>query len=216
MRPPPRSVRSAPFASSITRSSPDTAAFATPTTTITAPPVLAWWTASPFPRSSCMLRTILLSASFRTRARNSSPTHTLRLLKRVMEVTALIFPAIRGTISTGLRLPSFVLCSQSPGSRMEADWEFEVGGDGPVIEACWAGFVDLRRMPERACDLPESALLPGLAMVLQRLNSEASPFWTSKCDFWPMLEAGEFAPDELDAPPGCAAHAMSCYIDLLS
>jgi hypothetical protein len=98
---------------------------------------------------------------------------------------------------------------------MEADWEFEVGGDAPVIEACWAGFVDLRRMPERACDLPESGLLPGLAVVLQRLNSEASPFWTSKCDFWPALKAGEFDPDELDAPSGSAAHAMSCYIDLL-
>ena len=31
---------------------------------------------------------------------------------------------------------------------MEADWEFEVGGDAPVIEALWAGFVDLRSQPD--------------------------------------------------------------------
>ncbi len=32
---------------------------------------------------------------------------------------------------------------------MEADWEFEVGGDAPVIEAHWPGFVDLRQNPEQ-------------------------------------------------------------------
>jgi hypothetical protein len=98
---------------------------------------------------------------------------------------------------------------------MEADWEFEVGGDAPVIEANWPGFVDLRRMPERVYDLPETIHLSGLAQTLQQLNAEASPVWTSKCDFWPALEAGEFDPDELDASPGCPAHAMCCYIDLL-
>jgi hypothetical protein len=30
---------------------------------------------------------------------------------------------------------------------MEADWEFEVGGDAPVIDALWPGFVDLRLSP---------------------------------------------------------------------
>jgi hypothetical protein len=98
---------------------------------------------------------------------------------------------------------------------MEADWEVEVGGDAPVIEAQWPGFVDLRRGPERAWYLPEAAQLPALAEALARLNAAASPVWTSKCDFWPHLESDEFEPDELDAPPGCAAHAMGCYIDLL-
>jgi hypothetical protein len=32
--------------------------------------------------------------------------------------------------------------------RLEADWEFEVGGDAPVIDALWPGFVDLR-LPSR-------------------------------------------------------------------
>jgi hypothetical protein len=99
---------------------------------------------------------------------------------------------------------------------MEADWEFEVGGDAPVIEAYWQGFADLRGMPGRACHLPEAIQLPGLAATLERLNSEASPVSTSKCDFWPALEAGEFDAYELDAPSGSAAYAMCCYIDLLS
>jgi hypothetical protein len=103
---------------------------------------------------------------------------------------------------------------------MEADWEFEVGPDvagqaAPVIDATWAGFVDLEREPELARELPEAAQLPGLAEALIRLNQAASPVWTSKCDVWPSLETGDFDPDELDAPPGSSAYAMGCYIDLL-
>ena len=105
---------------------------------------------------------------------------------------------------------------------MEADWEFEVGGDAPVIEACWPGFVDLRwtpwsarDLPGRVRSLPEVIQFPALAAVLERLNSQRSPVWTSKCDFWPVLGAEEFDADELDAPSGCSAHAMGCYVDLL-
>ena len=104
---------------------------------------------------------------------------------------------------------------------MEADWEFELGADAaglpaPVIDAHWPGFVDLRLAPARAWDLPESVRLPALAEALAKLNSSGSPVWTSKCDFWESLKPDEFDPDELAAPPGCAAHAMGCYIDLLS
>lgn len=105
---------------------------------------------------------------------------------------------------------------------MEADWEFEVGGDAPVIEACWKGFVDLRWTPERADDqqrlardLPEAAQFPALATTLEKLNGRCSPVWTSKCDFWPEVQPGEFDPDELDAPAGSRDRAMGCYIDLL-
>jgi hypothetical protein len=98
---------------------------------------------------------------------------------------------------------------------MEADWELEVGGDAPVIEAQWPGFVDLRRHPERAGQLPESMTLPALAEALEKLNAIASPVWTSKCDVWTVVDFAEFDPDELDAPPGCATHALACYIDLL-
>jgi hypothetical protein len=48
------------------------------------------------------------------------------------------------------------LLADWPGNRMEADWEFEVGGDAPVIEAPWPGFVDLRLHPERAWQLSEA------------------------------------------------------------
>lgn len=99
---------------------------------------------------------------------------------------------------------------------MEADWEFEVGGDAPVIDPFWSGFVDLRLMPERAYNLPETAQLPSLAAALKRLNAEPSPVWTSKCDFWPSLKPEDLDSDELDAPPGCSAHAAGCYIDLLA
>jgi hypothetical protein len=97
---------------------------------------------------------------------------------------------------------------------MEADWEFEVGGDAPVIEAIWPGFVDLQRAPEAVWELPEAAQLLALAEALIKLNSPVSPIWTSKCDFWPELEATDFEPVELDAPAS-ATMAMGCFIDLL-
>ncbi len=90
-----------------------------------------------------------------------------------------------------------------------------MGGDAPVIETQWAGFVDLQRHPERAGQLPEAAQFPALAEALARLNAADSPVWTSKCDFWPHLKADEFDPDELDAPSGRATHAAGCFIDLL-
>lgn len=103
---------------------------------------------------------------------------------------------------------------------MQADWEFEVGNDeagyaAPIIDARWPGFVDLRLKPELAWNLPETVQFPALAEALIRLNEEASPVWTSKCDFWSRLEDDEFDPDDLDAQPGFSVHAMGCYIDLL-
>jgi len=98
---------------------------------------------------------------------------------------------------------------------LQADWEFEVGGDAPVIDTLWQGFVDLRAAPERVSDLPGTAQLPGLAAALAKLNSEGSPVRRSKCDFLPVLEREEFDADELDAPSGCSTHAVACYIDIL-
>ncbi len=96
--------------------------------------------------------------------------------------------------------------------RMEADWEVELGGDAPVIEAHWSGWVDLRLHPERASTLPEAQQLDGLAKALVRLNANLSPVWTSKCDVW---EVDEIDPDELDAPLDSTTHAIACYIDIL-
>lgn len=98
---------------------------------------------------------------------------------------------------------------------MEADWEFEIGADAPLIEPRWPGFVDLRTQPELAVRLPEAAIFPALAPALARLNADSSPVYTSKCDFFPSLAAEEFETGELDASPPDAVHAMACYIDLL-
>lgn len=81
---------------------------------------------------------------------------------------------------------------------MEADWEVEVGGSAPVIEAHWPGFVDLRAQPSCISDIVEAKAFPPMADLLRALNSGGSPVWTSKCDVW--------VPE-----PG----ALACYVDLL-
>jgi len=95
---------------------------------------------------------------------------------------------------------------------MEADWEFEIAPDAPVIDAAWSGFVDLRLDPRRAFELPETVEVPGLAETLGRLNGPAAPVWTAKCDVWAPTE---FDPDELDAPLEAGREVLACYIDLL-
>jgi hypothetical protein len=95
---------------------------------------------------------------------------------------------------------------------MEADWEIEIGGDAPVIETYWPGFVDLRISPERICEIAETGQLQGLAEGLTRLNSRNSPVWTCKTD---VFEPDRIDADELDAPPDRASCAIACYIDLL-
>lgn len=95
---------------------------------------------------------------------------------------------------------------------MQADWEFEVGPGAPIIDAAWAGLVDLRRNPGGIREIGETALVPSLAPALLRLNSASSPVWTAKCDAW-TPEAID--PGELDAPDPQTACALACYIDLL-
>lgn len=96
---------------------------------------------------------------------------------------------------------------------MEADWEIGIGGDAPVIDADWPGFVDLTASPERVNEITETQLQPGLAEALVLLNAANSPVWTSKTDVF-VPEAVD--PDELDAPHNAAIHAVACYIDLLT
>jgi hypothetical protein len=100
---------------------------------------------------------------------------------------------------------------------MEADWEIEIGPGAPIIDASWAGFVELRREPALALQLPEAAILPGLAEALVKLNSSRQiQMWTAKCDVWQVADADAIDPYELDATPAEAAFAWACYIDLLS
>jgi hypothetical protein len=95
---------------------------------------------------------------------------------------------------------------------MEADWEIEVGGDAPILETCWPGFIDLGQAPGRVGELPEVARFPALAEALSSLNAPGSPVWTSKCDVW---EPDTFDSDELDAVSSDASHVIACYIDVL-
>jgi hypothetical protein len=95
---------------------------------------------------------------------------------------------------------------------LEADWEFEIGADAPVVDAAWSGFLDLRRQPDCVFQLTEAVRLPALADALVRLNATSSGFWTAKCDIW---EPDSIDPDEFDAPSEAGACAIACYIDLL-
>jgi len=95
---------------------------------------------------------------------------------------------------------------------MEADWEFEIGGDMPVIEGYWPGFVNVRDEPWRVDEIAETRLLPGLAEVLLQLNNVGSPVWTSKTD---VFVPGQVDGDELSASGDEAKFAIACYIDVL-
>jgi len=97
-------------------------------------------------------------------------------------------------------------------NQMEADWEIEVGGSAPVIDANWSGLVDLRAEPGKALDLMECRQLPALAGVLIKLNGAKSPVWTSKTD---VFEPDYVDPYEVDAAGGCG-FGLSCYIDMLA
>jgi hypothetical protein len=109
---------------------------------------------------------------------------------------------------------------------MEADWEFEIGTGAPVIDAHWAGHIDLKAHPEQAVQLPEAAKLPALATVLVQLNAPSSAVWTAKCDQWRIAPSenepseNKLDPIEIDAPPDAPlaayAAAQACYIDILS
>ena len=88
----------------------------------------------------------------------------------------------------------------------------EIGGDAPMIDAHWRGLVNLRSEPDRVSEIAETAMLPGLADALTRLNSARSPAWTSKAD---VFVPDELDPDELSATSEEAKFAIACYIDLL-
>src|ERR1700761_8547068 len=98
---------------------------------------------------------------------------------------------------------------------MEADWEFEIAPDVPVINASWEGLVDLVTHPEKAIELLEAADFPQLAEVLVRLNGPYLVVRTSKCDLWRVdLDHESLDADELDAPPGTVQAAWAGYLDL--
>jgi hypothetical protein len=105
---------------------------------------------------------------------------------------------------------------------MEADWEIELGGGAPVIEALWPGFVDLRGSPERIGEIAEAAIFPALAGLLVTLNGADSPVWSAKCDLWEPEPDDGTAFDPTGTASACANPAearaqaeLACYVDLL-
>jgi len=101
---------------------------------------------------------------------------------------------------------------------MEADWEVEIGGGAPVIEAFWPGFVNLRRTPLRIAEVSEALAFPALGRFLAQVNGEVSPLWTSKCDVWEPDRAEQAGLDP--AHPASVEGdseiiVLACYIDLL-
>ena len=102
---------------------------------------------------------------------------------------------------------------------MEADWEIEVCGGAPVIDALWQGFVDLRRCPDRIDEIPEASASAPLAFLLTALNAVESPLWTAKCDLW-LPEGGDLTVPQLTGPETAATvspakAAIACYVDIL-
>ena len=100
---------------------------------------------------------------------------------------------------------------------METDWEVEVGGGAPVIDALWPGLVDLRRSPERVGEIVEASAFPALTDLLLALNGPASPLWTAKCDLWEPDSAKLAIPKWDDSDPEAQVQpaALACYVDLL-
>jgi hypothetical protein len=99
---------------------------------------------------------------------------------------------------------------------MEADFEVQVGGGAPVIEALWPGFVDLCHSPKRVYEISEAAVFPALAQALLALNGVDAPLWTAKCDLWDP-HAAEVEAIEPGQSFSLQDHhtALACYIDLL-
>jgi hypothetical protein len=111
---------------------------------------------------------------------------------------------------------------------MEADWEIEIGGGAPVIEALWPGFVDLRLTPARIVEITEASAFATLGKFLLAVNGASSPLWSSKCDVWePALAeqsdgewaSPEVAPTEASQAPGDLEaderSSLACYIDVM-
>ena len=99
---------------------------------------------------------------------------------------------------------------------MEADWAAEIGAGLPVIEADWAGFVDLRAEPGRIAAIGEATMEPALREALAALNDAGSPVFTSKCEVW-ELAAEEIDADEFGCGRGEACGAgRASWIDVIA
>jgi len=106
---------------------------------------------------------------------------------------------------------------------MLAEWSVECSAEDPVLVVPWkdpdgkSAFVDLRANPYDFDAIPEAEHHPPLMQALRALNATRSPFFTAKCDAWPL------DPDELehlqlnlDTDRADASAGLACYIDLVA
>jgi hypothetical protein len=97
---------------------------------------------------------------------------------------------------------------------VEADWSVEIGAGLPVIEADWAGFVDLRKDMGAVDGIAEAATEPALRAALVALNGAGSPVFTSKCEVW-ELGPEEIDPLEFDCAAECGVGRAS-WVDVMA
>jgi hypothetical protein len=109
---------------------------------------------------------------------------------------------------------------------MLAEWSVECAAEDPVLVVPWmdpdgkTGFVDLRATPRDFDAVAEAEQHPPLMQALRALNATRSPFFTAKCDTWPMEgDELEHLQLNLDARPADASTAPSfgfaSYIDMV-
>jgi hypothetical protein len=105
---------------------------------------------------------------------------------------------------------------------MLAEWSAECAAEDPVLVVPWmdpdgkTGFVDLRATPRDFDAVAEAEQHPPLMQALRALNATRSPFFTAKCDAWPMEgEELELLRLNLDARAADTPAGFASYIDLV-
>lgn len=99
---------------------------------------------------------------------------------------------------------------------MEADWSAEIGGNAPVIDTGWPGWVDLSADAAPIERLSEVLSFPPLGVALRTLLRQCAIFRSTKCDFWVDNLASNAADPDAQCPEDESCKRIAaCYIDLL-
>ena len=99
---------------------------------------------------------------------------------------------------------------------MEADWSAEIGGDAPVIDTGWPGWVDLASDAASVDLLSEVRSFSPLGTALRTLLHSCAILRSTKCDFWMDDLASEAADPDAQCPEDESCHRLAaCYVDLL-
>ncbi len=96
---------------------------------------------------------------------------------------------------------------------MEADWSVELGGDAPVIDQGWPGWIDICQDPSRIARLDEVNTFPPLGKALRWVLESNCGMLPTKCDFWTREELVNAC--EYDADSGTNSTTANCFVDLM-